>query len=221
VADPDSRQYTVPANTSDWETVNNYPCDAEGRRSTSNAAPVHANWRCTGQRGSSTGRRYGPSKKHHSTNETVAVLRPADLPMTKSKIVFAALLTALAIWLSQCGIRLGNFVELPKGFIGWVVIRYGIPGAPALSRYGIRELIRVPPDGEVKTSSTRKVGYGSDRYVYRNEDALVNIGLAREGCSDQEVCIRDLDYVTGPMQVTRFFVGKASDVPRFQMPEVP
>ncbi len=59
-------------------------------------------------------------------------------------------------------------IYFPDGYVGWVRIEYGVPGAPALQRdfFGPMEYQRFPPSGLLQTSSELYDGAASVRYYY-------------------------------------------------------
>lgn len=128
-------------------------------------------------------------------------------------LILLALLAA-ACWIAL-NLRRGDIVLLPKGFEGWVVIRYKVTGRPMLAHEGVRNLIRVPVSGEFSTSSTRATGYGVDTYYFVGADGKrQRLPTEAEDCQRQEVCIRQFQLFSSPSAATRFFVGNREDLSR-------
>src|SRR5437870_5068230 len=75
-------------------------------------------------------------------------------------------LVIIMVVLAGCGVRHGDRVLIPKGYEGWVVIRYGIPDAKALERRDGKVLIPIPESGKLSTSSDLVFGYGVDDYLF-------------------------------------------------------
>ncbi len=72
----------------------------------------------------------------------------------------------LALWLtglwSGWDRRDPSRYVVPEGYVGWVVIRHGIPGAaPTPKRDGALEYV-IPPSGKLETSSKQKNGFALD-----------------------------------------------------------
>jgi hypothetical protein len=58
-------------------------------------------------------------------------------------------------------------ILIPRGYVGWISIHYGVKDAPPLTIEGDHILYRVPPNGELKTSSLRS--YSVTDLTDRNE----------------------------------------------------
>jgi len=140
-----------------------------------------------------------------------------------SKSVLACALTAFILTVVACGVRAGNIVLIPSGFEGWVVIRYEVPGESSLGREGAKTMLRVPVSGSLITSSDMPRGYGIDEYYFVGADGKrTPIQNEPEGCKDQDVpCVQQFEFVTSPVKVTIFFVGKKPNLARYPKPKVP
>lgn len=55
---------------------------------------------------------------------------------------------------------------IPYGYVGWVRIRYKVPGAPPLPTQRNLLICRIPNSGLLKTSSRPENGWATDFYVY-------------------------------------------------------
>lgn len=62
-------------------------------------------------------------------------------------------------------------IYFPDGYVGWVRIEYGVPGAPALKRdfFGPMEYQRFPKSGLIQTSSKLYDGAASVHYYYYSD----------------------------------------------------
>ena len=84
------------------------------------------------------------------------------------KIVIVAFINSVIIlvgfmWLDKAPNR--DFL-VPRGFEGWVCIRYEVPGAPSLAEVsGVQQLV-IPDSGYLETSSALVVGWRRDRYFW-------------------------------------------------------
>jgi len=56
--------------------------------------------------------------------------------------------------------------ELPKGFTGWVTVKYEKQNAPPLERIGGRYIIKISGDGFAETSSKFEDGWAADEYYW-------------------------------------------------------
>lgn len=55
---------------------------------------------------------------------------------------------------------------IPEGYKGWVRVEFGIPNEPKLSLEGKRTVLKIPPSGVLKTSSSEQYGWAKDSYSY-------------------------------------------------------
>lgn len=55
---------------------------------------------------------------------------------------------------------------IPQGYTGWIVVQYGVKGAPPLPVENGFRLYRIPRNGRLKTSSTILYGRAMDEYYY-------------------------------------------------------
>ncbi len=55
---------------------------------------------------------------------------------------------------------------IPKGFSGWINIRYNVPGAPILPHKEGALQIRIPADGNLTTASPFEDGWSRDRFFW-------------------------------------------------------
>ena len=79
---------------------------------------------------------------------------------------------ALAILGCESGHRRPAKVYIPEGYIGWLRIEYGVPGAPKLKAdyFGPWEYQRFPPSGLLQTSSELGDGAASEDSFYYSDD---------------------------------------------------
>jgi Family of unknown function (DUF6843) len=80
--------------------------------------------------------------------------------------LFIIILTTIV--LSSCGVkrRLPISYELPKGYTGWVTVKYEKPDAPPLERIGKRFIIKISNNGFAETSSRLEEGWAEDEYFW-------------------------------------------------------
>lgn len=55
---------------------------------------------------------------------------------------------------------------IPQGYTGWIVVQYGVAGAPATPLENGFLLYSIPRNGRLKTSSTLLYGRGKDEFYY-------------------------------------------------------
>lgn len=59
---------------------------------------------------------------------------------------------------------------IPEGYVGWVKIDFGSPNAPVLPLEQDHFVARIPPSGQLQTSSDIKYGWAKDEYYYYRDD---------------------------------------------------
>src|ERR1700756_1559787 len=86
----------------------------------------------------------------------------------KTKLITASVISIYILsCLCGCGRwRRAEVTLIPAGYVGWVVIEYGVKGAPNLStKYG-DYIISVPSSGSFKTATSATGGVANDKYFY-------------------------------------------------------
>jgi hypothetical protein len=111
-----------------------------------------------------------------------------EAPKRSSRIVVGALtlvlVTALAVWLSvsaRNSTRPASRFLIPEGYTGWIRIEFEVPEAPPLPMESGQYILKVPPDGILRTSSGQQYGWAKDHYYYYSAQAtrpLPNSGSA-------------------------------------------
>jgi hypothetical protein len=68
--------------------------------------------------------------------------------------------------------RTPNWIEIPAGYRGYVVVEFSNPSCPALERRGEFEVIRFADDGRACASNRyeEQEGVATDRYFYSHPD---------------------------------------------------
>ncbi|HTM22398.1 MAG TPA: hypothetical protein VL172_17880 [Kofleriaceae bacterium] len=104
--------------------------------------------------------------------------------------------------------------EVPDGFEGWVTIEYGVPGAPPLAREDGSDVVRVPADGKVATSS-KYIGWrrGHEYWRVGAGGARTPLPLSRDVNVDQfpEVTVSGLSTYHSRYTTDLFHVGRTAD----------
>ena len=67
---------------------------------------------------------------------------------------------------------------IPKGYVGWLRLDYGVAGAPPLPIENGRFLVRMPPTGRLQTSSLTNQSFEKNEYFYPDGGALDRLALA-------------------------------------------
>ena len=86
-----------------------------------------------------------------------------------------ALLTGLAVWLgvgARNSTRPASRFLIPDGYTGWVRIEFEVQGAPPLPMEGGEYILKIPPDGLLRTSSAEQYGWAKDHYYYYSAQAV-------------------------------------------------
>lgn len=80
------------------------------------------------------------------------VVRRSELGLGCVRVVAIAFGVFTLALMAGCSARKGYVWILPEGYGGWVLVEFGVPGAPTLSEEDGFQVIRVPSDGVVRTS---------------------------------------------------------------------
>jgi hypothetical protein len=71
--------------------------------------------------------------------------------------------------------------EIPRGYVGWVRIEFEQPEAASLPKREGRLVIRIPPSGVLRTSSSFEVGWARDRYLAYSVQGVTELPLTGWG----------------------------------------
>jgi hypothetical protein len=61
---------------------------------------------------------------------------------------------------------------IPDGYKGWIRIEFDVQGAPALPMEGSEYILKIPPEGILRTSSGQQFGWARDHYYYDSAQGL-------------------------------------------------
>jgi hypothetical protein len=96
-----------------------------------------------------------------------------DAPKRSARIVVGVLtlvlVTAFGLWLSvsaRNSTRPASRFLIPEGYTGWIRIDFEVQGAPPLPIEGGESILKIPPDGVLRTSSAEQYGWARDHYYY-------------------------------------------------------
>jgi Family of unknown function (DUF6843) len=96
-----------------------------------------------------------------------------EAPTQSARIVVGALtlvlVIGLALWLGMSArnsTRPALRFLIPDGYTGWIRIEFEVPGAPPLPMEGGQYILKIPPDGILRTSSGHQYGWAKDHYYY-------------------------------------------------------
>ncbi len=102
-----------------------------------------------------------------------------EAPKRSARIVVGALtlvlVTGVALWLSMSArnsTRPALRFLIPDGYTGWVRIEFDVQGAPPLPREGGEYILKIPPDGILRTSSGQQYGWAKDHYYYYSAQGI-------------------------------------------------
>jgi hypothetical protein len=79
------------------------------------------------------------------------------------------LLAGLALWLNvsaRNSSRPASRFLIPEGYTGWIRIEFEVQGAPPLPMEAGEYILKIPPDGVLRTSSAEQYGWARDHYYY-------------------------------------------------------
>jgi hypothetical protein len=98
---------------------------------------------------------------------------------------------------------------IPEGYTGWVRIEFEIKDAPSLPMEGGEYVIKIPPDGKLRTSSPEQYGWANDHYYYysaQGERALPDSGPSEFIWGKLNA---EASGAAGQRKYEEFFVGSA------------
>jgi hypothetical protein len=84
--------------------------------------------------------------------------------------VWFGLAMSAAISMATPLVRHSSKFLIPVNYVGWVAVKYGEAKAPALQTKDGVLIYRIPPDGNLATSSALEQGWGEDEYFYYAQD---------------------------------------------------
>jgi len=99
----------------------------------------------------------GPAKR--SLRRAVGVAGIASVLGLASWVAFALRGSSRPAW---------RFL-IPEGYVGWVKVEFGVPGAPPLPIKGGNYVVRFSPIGFLKTSAPEQSSGGRDSYYYYSD----------------------------------------------------
>lgn len=143
-------------------------------------------------------------------------------------LVIAAMLVSLAAWSHASDDkqenRPANFL-IPKGYVGWVRVEFGVSRFPTLPLENEEYLCVVPPTGVLRTSSKMRHGSREDRYYYYSDGERQELLSNRQdgtGCIWGKIsgAVSDSSGEKNEKEYEEFFVGTEQQF-RQQMKSAP
>jgi hypothetical protein len=138
-----------------------------------------------------------------------------DAVNRSTRIVVAALTIAMltgALWLGtnarNATHRASRFL-IPAGYTGWIRVEFEVPDAPRLPMENGQYILKIPPDGILRTSSTEQHGWAQDHYYY---DSAQGVRALPESGPAELVWGRingEKSAASGKRKYEEFFVGTA------------
>lgn len=123
-------------------------------------------------------------------------------------------LSLLAILMTGCLLRQGNRVLIPSGYVGWIRVYYEVPNAAPLPVEAGKRVVRVPPNGVIRTSSIHDSRYGVDEYFYSRSDGTLS-ELPAEGVQGSPTAlVHSHLFQSSHPRVHIVFVGPKGMLPR-------
>jgi hypothetical protein len=104
---------------------------------------------------------------------------------------------------------------LPDGYVGWFEVRYGVQSAPALPVQDGFDLVRVPKNGLVETSTPIEFGWADDEYYYLSGSQQRRL-KEWSGKDDDEIVQFGSTSGRGPNGTLRQFIGTRQEFERLQ-----
>jgi hypothetical protein len=96
---------------------------------------------------------------------------------------------------------------IPEGYTGWVRVEFEIPGAPPLPSESGYTLVKIPPSGTLKTSSSEQHGSANDDYDSYSNDALRPLPYSGPEKRVWGKITGELQGPSGRKKYEEFFVG--------------
>jgi hypothetical protein len=90
-------------------------------------------------------------------------------------ILSLALLSVLAVWLTgsaRNSTRPASRFLVPEGYTGWIRVEFEVQGAQPLPMDGREYVLKIPPDGVLRTSSAEQYGWARDHYYYYSAQGM-------------------------------------------------
>jgi hypothetical protein len=122
----------------------------------------------------------------------------------------AALLTALALWLgmgTRTSTRRSFRFLIPEGYAGWIRVEFEVPGAPPLAMEGREYILRIPPNGVLRTSSSEQYGWAKDRYYYYSVQGVRSLPDSGQARFIWGKINGEASGTSGTRKYEEFFVG--------------
>lgn len=96
---------------------------------------------------------------------------------------------------------------IPEGYTGWVRIEFEIAGAPPLPTQSGHTLVKIPPSGTLKTSSSEQYGPANDDYASYSNDVVRPLPDSGPQKRVWGKITGELQGPAGKQQYEEFFVG--------------
>jgi hypothetical protein len=123
-----------------------------------------------------------------------------------------AILLGVGVWIgagAHSATRRASRFLIPEGYTGWVRVEFDVQGAAPLPVDAEQNVIKIPSDGVLKTSSLEQYGWAKDSY-YSYSDAGGNVRPLADSGPDRMVWGKINGEAVGPAgkrKYEEFFVG--------------
>lgn len=135
-------------------------------------------------------------------------------PQSPTRIVAilasVVLLAGSIAWLAieaQHSIRRSSRFLIPEGYAGWVRIEFEIQNAPALPVGDNQNILKIPPDAVLRTSSPQQYGVAKDSYFFYSTVGLTPLSDSGPGRMIWGKISGEDSASSGRRKFQEFFVG--------------
>jgi hypothetical protein len=123
-----------------------------------------------------------------------------------------ALLTGLGLWLGMSARnsphRASRFL-IPEGYTGWIRVDFEVRGAPPLPMEDGQYILKIPPGGELRTSSAEQYGWAEDHYYYYSAQGVRSLPESNQAELIWGKINGKESAASGNRKYEEFFVGTA------------
>jgi hypothetical protein len=119
----------------------------------------------------------------------------AKRPLTRVELIILISTVNCVILLLgylACNKRPNRDIYIPRSYEGWVSIRYGVPGAPAIDQADGVEQVAIPDSGALETSDPLHTGWRRTRYFWTGDGDTTLIPAMVEQDRQPYLYIHDL-----------------------------
>lgn len=130
--------------------------------------------------------------------------------LTRTSVVVLTVLLCAGLWFgvhSRTSPPRSLRFLIPEGYTGWVRVEFEVSGAPPLPSEGGQTVLRIPPDGQMKTSSPEQFGWAKDSYYFYSDRGARVVPDSGPGRLIWGKINGEAQGPSGTRQYEEFFVG--------------